>query len=218
MYLLYLDHAGAIEDPSQRHFVLAGISVFERQTCWLAQELEKIASRFNPADPFSVELHGSPMHGGRGEWRRHPVADRVRALSDALAVIAKSHPTNTLFAAAVKKPKDDPAAAVNLAFEQVCGMFDRSLLRKHRQRATQRGIIVFDKATYESDIQSLATDFRTVGHQTGVIKNLSEVPLFLDSKASRLVQLADLIAFSCYRFYESEDSRFIDIIKDQGSF
>jgi hypothetical protein len=48
-----------------------------------------------------------------------------------------------------------------------------------------------------------------------VIKNLSEVPLFLDSKASRLVQLADLIAFACYRFYESQDSRFIDIIKDR---
>jgi hypothetical protein len=75
MYLLYLDHAGAIEDPGQHHFVLAGISVFERQTYWLAQQLEQIAARFNPADPFSIELHGSPMHGGRSEWRKFPVLD-----------------------------------------------------------------------------------------------------------------------------------------------
>lgn len=74
---------------------------------------------------------------------------------------------------------------------------------------------MFDKATYETEVQSLATDFRTFGHRFGVIRNLSEVPLFLDSKASRLVQLADLIAFACYRYYESHDSRLFDIIIDR---
>jgi hypothetical protein len=44
MYLLYLDHAGAVEDPAQKHFVLAGISVFERQTYWLSQEFVYRAS------------------------------------------------------------------------------------------------------------------------------------------------------------------------------
>jgi hypothetical protein len=208
MYLLYLDNAGAIEDPAQTYFVLAGISVFERQTYWLSQELDSIAARFNTADPASVELHGSPMHGGRGKkWRCFPVQDRIRAISDALAAFAKSHVTNTLFGVAVKKPIDDPGAAVNIAFERICSMFDKHLLQLHRQKNTQRGIIIFDKATYETEIQALAIDFRT---------NLSEVPLFLDSKASRLVQLADLVAFSLYRFHEAHDSRFIDII--QGRF
>jgi Protein of unknown function (DUF3800) len=216
MYLLYLDHAGAVEDPSQKHFVLAGISVFERQTYWLSQELEKIAARFNPADPPAIELHGSPMHGGRGEWRKFPLVDRICALSDALAVIVKSHPSNTLFGVSVKKPSSDPGSAIDIAFEQLCHMFDRCLVRFHRQKRTERGIIIFDKATYETEIQSLAIDFRSIGHTWGVVKNLSEVPLFLDSKASRLVQLADLVAFSLYRFYESSDSRFIDII--QGRF
>jgi hypothetical protein len=147
-----LDHAGAIEDPGQHHFALAGISVFERQTYWLAQQLDQIAARFNPADPFSIELHGSPMHGGRSEWRKFPVVDRVRAISDALDVIAESHVTNTLFAAAVKKPINDPGSAVDVAFEQVCSMFDRHLLRQHKKGNTQRGIIVFDKATYETEV------------------------------------------------------------------
>lgn len=216
MYLLYLDHAGAIEDPAQKHFVLAGVSVFERQTYWISQELDSIAARFNPADPAFIELHGSPMHGGRGEWRLFPVKDRVRAISDSLAVFTKSHVTNTLFGVSVKKPKDDPGAAVSIAFEQICSMFDKHLLQLYRQKNTQRGIIIFDKATYETEIQTLAIDFRSVGHTGGVVTNLSEVPLFLDSKASRLVQLADLVAYSLYRFHEAHDSRFIDII--QGRF
>jgi Protein of unknown function (DUF3800) len=199
--------------PSQAHIVLAGVSVFERQTFWIAQELDAIASRFNQADPLSVELHGSPMHGGRSEWRRFPVADRMRAISDALAVIARSHPSNTLFGAAIKKPISDPGAAIDIAFEQVCRMFDRYLKRLHRQGQTHRGIIVFDKATYETEIQSLAIDFRQFGREWGVIHNLCEVPLFLDSRASRLVQVADLVSFALFRLHERKDSRFFDIIE-----
>jgi hypothetical protein len=181
----------------------------------LLKELDKIAARFNPADPAAVELHGSPMHGGRSEWRRFPVQDRIRAISDALAVVAKSHPSNTLFGAAVRKPTADPDSAVDIAFEEVCRRFDRYLKRLHRAGQTHRGIIVFDKATYESDIQSLAIDFRSVGGEWGVINNLCEVPLFLDSKASRLVQLADLVSFAIYRFHERQDSRFVDIVQDR---
>jgi hypothetical protein len=64
MYLLYLDDSGSTTDNSQQYFVLAGLSVFERQGWWISQELEKIAAAFNPADPASVELHGSPMLNG----------------------------------------------------------------------------------------------------------------------------------------------------------
>ena len=31
MYLLYLDGSGSVRNPNERHFVLAGIAVFERQ-------------------------------------------------------------------------------------------------------------------------------------------------------------------------------------------
>ena len=48
-----------------------------------------------------------------------------------------------------------------------------------------------------------------------MVRNLSEVPLFLDSKASRLVQLADLISFALYRLYERNDYRFFNIIKNR---
>jgi hypothetical protein len=217
MHLLYLDHAGAVEDPAQAHFVLAGVSVYERQTYWISQGLDEIAARFNPADPTAVELHGSPMHGGRGEdkWRRFPVPDRIRALSDALAVIPKGYWSTVVFGAAVKKPKNDPGAAVDIAFENVCRMFDRHLHQLHRKGNTQRGVIIFDKAAYETDIQSLAIDFRSVGRDWGVIRNLSEVPLFLDSRASRLLQLADLVAYAVFRYYERNDSRFIDIIMER---
>jgi len=69
MYLLYADESGSVSDSKQQFFVLAGFCVFERQGYWIAQELDDIAARFNPADPASVELHGNPMNSGKGIFR-----------------------------------------------------------------------------------------------------------------------------------------------------
>lgn len=90
--------------------------------------------------------------------------------------------------------------------------FDYFLIRLHKNDDPQRGIIILDKSTYETTIQNLASDFRTIGHSWGVLRNLAEVPLFLDSKASRLIQLADLIAYSIFRAYEMNDPQFFEII------
>jgi hypothetical protein len=215
VHLLYADHSGEPTDPRIGHFVLAGVSVFERQGYWLSRELDRIACRFNPADPGAIELHGSPMRQGRGGWHRFPVPDRIQAMKDALGVFAQSHPGNRLFAAVVEPDAVAPRDVVEYAFEQVASRFDQFLMRLYRNRDTQRGVIVFDKATYETAIQSLARDFRTVGHQWGVLRNLAEVPLFLDSKASRLIQLADLVAYAIFRHFEKNDSQYYDIIKNR---
>jgi hypothetical protein len=46
----------------------------------------------------------------------------------------------------------------------------------------------------------------------GLEASEAEVPLFVDSRASRLVQLADLVAFATWRRYEYSDGRFFDPI------
>lgn len=213
MYILYADDSGSAEDASQRFFVLAGLAVFERQPHWIAQRLEAIAARFNPADPASVELHGSPMYTGSKIWRKIPSSDRIGALKAALEVLAESHQSNCAFAVAVDKQAVSPRDPVEVAFEQLCSRFDHFLMRCHKAGDTQRGIIIFDKSTRETNIQRLATDFRTIGHSFGQVRNLAEVPVFIDSRASRLVQLADLIAYAVFRHVERADNRFIDIFR-----
>ncbi|MBE9140918.1 DUF3800 domain-containing protein [Nodosilinea sp. LEGE 07088] len=213
MYLLYVDESGTTHDPNQQYFVLAGFCVFERQGFWLANELDQIAAKFDPADPANVELHGSPMFGGRGQWRRYPREFRHSAIEDALKVFLQSHPSNRLFASVIKKTVVSPKDPVEVTFEQLASRFDQYLMRLHRNSDTHRGIIIFDKSTYETTIQALATDFRTIGYTWGVIRNFSEVPLFLDSKASRLIQLADLIAYAIFRNFEKGDDKFFSIIE-----
>jgi len=215
MHLLYSDESGTVKDASQIHFVLAGVSLFERQSFWISNELDKIAAKFNPADPNSVELHGNPMFGGKGIWRQYPKADRIAVIKECLNVFALSHKSNKFFACVIKKTLASPRDPVELAFEQLPSRFDHYLMRLHKSGDTHRGIIIFDKSTYETTIQNLATNFRTIGHTWGVLRNLAEVPLFLDSKASRLIQLADLLAYSVFKKYEQNDDQFFSIISNR---
>lgn len=215
MFLLYSDESGSVKDAGTRYFVLAGFAMFERQGYWISSELDAIAARFNPDDPASVELHGSPMLAGRGMWRRIPRVERETAIIDALGVFSRTHHSNRLFASVVRKDSTAVTDIIGTTFEQIATRFDYCLQRLHRQGDTQRGLIIFDKTTYESTIQGMATDFRTIGHQWGVLRNFSEVPLFLDSRASRLIQLADLLAYAIFRHYEKGDSRFYSIIRNK---
>lgn len=215
MNLLYVDEAGSPHDLKQVYFALTGVSVFERQGYWLSEELNRIASRFNPKDPGSVELHGSAMFSGRGFWRKISLEDRMNAIKDSLRLLSQPHHNPTVFACVVKKSMIAPRNPVEAAFEQLASRFDYFLTRSHNKGNTQRGLIIFDKSTYESTIQKLTTDFRNVGHSWGIIKNFAEVPLFLDSKASRLIQLADLIAYAVFRKFEYDDPQFFELFSSK---
>jgi len=216
LYLLYLDESGHPDDPNLQHVILAGIAVFERQAHWLSTEVDKIAARFDPADPHSIELHGSPMLQGRDGWKAFPLVDRVKAMSDALGIVAASHVSTRLFGVAIRKAVlAGQADILEDAFERICKAFDIYLMRLHKRGDSHRGIIVVDETSYEDAFQRLARDFRRTGHRWGVMRNLAEVPMCLDSKASRLIQLADLVAFACFRHYERGDSRFFDLIKSR---
>ena len=61
-------------------------------------------------------------------------------------------------------------------------------------------------------LQSLADEFKSVGHNWGVTRNLADVPLFVDSRSTRIIQYADLVAYAIWRKFEKNDDEFFDVI------
>jgi hypothetical protein len=212
VYLLYVDESGLVTDSRQRHFVLAGVSVFERTPHWIEAELDAIAARFDAYEPKSIELHGSPMRTGAKRWRRVPFEDRDQAIKDALQVVASKN--CRLFGAVLDKARFSGQDVTQVAFEQVSSRFDQYLGRLHKQGDTQRGLILFDKCSVERRIQTMAREFKSTGHTFGRLRNLAEVPVFVDSEASRLIQLADLVAYALFRHHEFNDSIYFNVIQD----
>ena len=69
MHLLYIDESGAVTDPNQSHFILAGISVFERKTHWIEQRLNNIAERFDPYTPMKLNYMGPQCDQGERDGK-----------------------------------------------------------------------------------------------------------------------------------------------------
>lgn len=214
MHLLYVDESGSVTDTRQRFFVLAGVSVWERDPHWIETELDEIANRFSRRAEESIELHGSHMRTGKGGWRSFPLVQREQAIIDALSLaVRQRYPKNVrLFAAVLEKQNHAGSDLAEIAFEQISSRFDQYLGRLHKSGNTQRGLIIFDKCSIEQRIQTLAREFKTGGHQFGRLRNFAEVPVFVDSEASRLIQLADLVSYAIFRHYEFGDSQFFNTI------
>ena len=74
------------------------------------------------------------------------------------------------------------------------------------------GWIILDRTTRETSLQKLSREFRKVGTKWGSPKNIADTPFFVDSRASRLVQIADHVAYSVFRRYNSGEAQYFDII------
>lgn len=216
MYLLYVDESGSVRNPNERHFVLAGIAVFERQIYHLINSADAYVARYTTTG--DGELHAAIMsRGAESPWKGIPRKDRLAAIEGGLDVLVHAHSSVTAFAVAVDKTavQDDP---VEYAFEEICNRFNLFLSRHNSAQNDgdqQRGLVVMDKTHYENPLQGLARHYREQGTRWGRLRNLAEVPLFVDSAASRLIQLADLVAWAVWRRYEFSDTRYFDRIVPQ---
>jgi hypothetical protein len=213
MHILYIDDSGGVENPTERHFVLGGIAIFERGIYHQIVAADNCVAGFDLGDQADIELHGSPMYSGRdGVWRTvRDRAKREKMIMDALAQFSSASSVR-LFAVIIDKEAVSPQDPIQLAFEELCNRFNLFLQRINNKapKESQRGLVVMDESKHERRLQAFARNFRVNGGRWGVFRNLSEVPLFVDSKASRLVQLADLVAWATWRKYEYSDGRFFD--------
>ncbi len=214
MYLLYLDDAGSVNNPNEQHFILAGICIFERQIHWLNREMERVATDTGHPQPNALELHGNEILAGRHWWRGVERERRRTIIRHGLASARALRGDWCLFGVVVDKAQRSPEDPVEYAFEQLCNRFDRYLMRRHRNGDSQKGLIVLDKSTRETRLQSLATEFRNTGHRWGVTRNIADVPFFVDSQATRVIQYADLVSYALWRRFEKGDGEFFDVISD----
>ncbi len=217
MHLLYLDDSGSIANKNEQYFVLGGVSVPETSVFWLSDQIEKIAERVDPINPRAVEFHASEIFGGRRiPWNRFSKEDRIQIIKDVLLVLKKAYSDIVVFACAIHKdsfPNDD---LMSKAFEDLSSRFDMYLHRISPPGKYEKGIIILDKSTYENSLQELAKSFRMEGNRWGSrLKHIPEVPFFVDSKASRLTQLADHIAYAVFRRYNAGDLNYFNCIEDR---
>jgi hypothetical protein len=145
-------------------------------------------------------------------WKTLQIDEARGVLKSVLKIAGASYDTARIFACAIHKKSFPHADPVELAFEDICQRFDYFLGRKFKQGEQHRGMIILDRTTRETSLQKLSREFRKLGTRWGSLKNIADTPFFVDSKASRLIQVADHVAYSVFRRYNSGDAQYMDII------
>ena len=217
MFITYLDDAGTIGDHGERHYVMAGICIFERQIFYLDEALDGVVRDTGLVEsPKDLELHGAEMYVRRKVWRKFRTREEsCRVIVNALHAARKAKDWRLFGVVVDKKRCPENENPAEYAFEQICSRVDLYLRRRERKGDRHSGLLVLDNSAREPRLQALATQFRHAGHRWGNLRHFVEVPLFVDSKATRLVQYADLVCYALWRKYEWDDPRFFDAVSDK---
>lgn len=225
VYLLALDESGTHGTASC--LVIAGLAIHELDARPLADVLEAVlAKHLSPLglDSVAHELHsadlrdpsrGEPARGGYGpkppsEWLGIERRVRNAVIDDTYDAIATYQPVDPAYppvvlGAVIERKHRKFNEADEKAYNHVLHRFDDMLLRLNRKAAAkQQGIVLHDRRLkLEQSIQDWARKWQRTGSR---LDHLALVPVFADSKASRLLQAADFVAYGIYRSY-SQDSR-----------
>ena len=217
LHLLYIDESGG-DDPSAQDqlFVLGGISAFERLPYHIASDVDEIQKQFFPTITDPIEFRASAIWNGNGEpWNSMPRAQRAALMRQVYKLLSRDRAGVALFGIAMQKSDFPKASPIQRTCEEMAGHFDAYLMSLEiadAQQEKQRGLMIFDQSRHERTVQALMAQYRTTGASFGRVKHLADVPLFTDSKITRMLQLADFVAYAIYRRYQSSDAQFLDMI------
>lgn len=211
MYLLFLDESGTHYDAPVS--LIAGIAVHEQDAWYLQQRLAKLLESLLPEDlnPLDFELHAAEIKSPydkrrkRSPWEAIRYGKRLAILDAAYKAIAEYPPQDPRYPPALFGAVVDAAYAdkVERAYEEVLHKFDEMLTRQGHEQGPphQRGLALHDEAVVEGDLQSWTARWRETAGRIGVLTHLAEIPVFADSRASRLIQAADLVCWALWRYY-----------------
>lgn len=213
VYLLYADESGDLTDPSSQVLVVAGIAAHEDAIRPLAGEINNTMRRFlgrHTAD--RVELHGSPMRVGAGEWEPIPAAKRHGLYHDLLAKIeAWSHADSSsgIEPFVVVMDRDHSQSPTETTYGELLYLFD-AWLREHRRAGDpHNGVLIADRSRYERTLEAWVDLARAYKNRPAQdprrLYALAEMPFFVDSRLTRLMQMADLLAHAFYRAFNAND-------------
>jgi uncharacterized protein DUF3800 len=226
MYLLFVDESGT--HGGSHAFVLGGLAVHEQDAQPLQRAWNECVHRHLPmAQAEDYELHATelrnakkPKSGSRvvpSPWAFVERHERLAILESAYDVFRSFTPSDArlpiaLFGVVIDRRFHSEWTVFErerFAYEVMLNKFDVMLKRiRSHTSLDNRGLVIHDRRVVaERDIQEWTREWQRAAGTIGQLRNLADVPLFADSRATRLVQAADLVSYALYRHYDPAPPR-----------
>jgi hypothetical protein len=188
----------------------------------LSRALDAIQSKYIPGAVDPVEFHASEIRSPRNGtyWRDNNIPREVctQILQEIGKAIANPNFSYWVKAFGIAIQQEfynrDRAQIYERALNELCGRFDKFLETESRtnQRSPQYGILIFDESALQKETKQLMHRYRTNQHEWTQTGRVAEIPFFADSRDTRLLQAADYVAFSLFRYYEYQDMTYFNVI------
>lgn len=220
MYLLYLDESGDTGNwQQQKHFVIAGIGVYEFEIPTLGSKLKEAQKKYFPEITVPIVFHATDIHSGRGLFRTLTKETREELLKDLYSIICNNRfPKVVVFGAVIGiEDAKNPSTDRRSVFEEVICGFNSFLVEGYKfQRSANKGfgnkgLIIIDK-NREEQYKQLLDSFHDEGTKYGYLPNIVDIPYFARCHDTPLLQFADLSAYAIYRYYENQDNKYLELI------
>jgi hypothetical protein len=129
MHLLYIDESGGDDKTAQdQHFVLGGISAFERVPFHLSRDVDAVQEHFFPGIVDPIEFRASGIWNGNGEpWNSMARLDRVTIMRHIYKLISRDTNGVVLFGVVLHKPDFPKMSPIQKTCEEMAGHFDSYL-------------------------------------------------------------------------------------------
>ena len=214
MYLIYMDESGS---PTRGHRVVGGLAIHEQDIERLANGVDQLMSAWLPPELHSAELHASPLRSGQRQWRRVPRTVRNSVIDGIANLLSRPDPEfaepPVLFAVALNVDSVSRANSTEAVYGQFFARCEGFIRREANAGRSHRCLAISDETRICLQIQDLVRRMRSDDHQAMNLPRLEsfvEVPLCIDSRMTRLVQLADFVAHWVYRSYVHNDASVLD--------
>lgn len=216
MYIIYLDESG---DPNgwnrQKHFVIGGVAIHEGQVWQLNQKIDQIQAKYFPEIQIPIKMHAVDIRGGRDHFRDLTELDRENLMDDMYQVISGARFPNLIAFATVMhiSAVRSSEQALRDTFEDICQRINTFLVRQFNRGQPNKGLLIVDRSTYsENRYRTLISEFRKSGTTYGYLGNIIDIPYFSQSNDTRMLQIADFCAYAVFRYYESNDDKYLNKI------
>ncbi|WP_345712815.1 DUF3800 domain-containing protein [Kineococcus glutinatus] len=222
--MLFVDESGT--NSKDATFTLGAVAVHESAMQALNRRMNDLMaeySRLTDHNTDDLEIHASEMlNPGKGSpWKtvNHQVRRRVLdRCYESLRLMEEEGSAGAVafFGVAMdSRFKKDYSvhAREQIAYEHLLKKFDDYLVRR---TSSEMGWVVHDRRIVaERDVRQWARGWQEAAGALGRINRFADLPLFADSKTTRLLQVADLVAYAFWRSYDKGHDQYIEKLWSQ---
>ncbi len=103
---------------------------------------------------------------------------------------------------------------LDAVFGDIVTRFNTFMVRQHRYGYPTKGLVIVDQA-HEDKYRELFQNFRETGTRYGTVNNVVDIPYFAGRVDTRMIQVADLVAYSVYQYYEHNNLRYFNHVNER---